>query len=50
MAGAIAKANDPLTKAKRQSYEGFTRFVFVGTIAVIILTGIVMMLVTSTSA
>jgi hypothetical protein len=35
MAGAIAKANDPLTKAKRQTYEGFTRFVLWGTVIVI---------------
>jgi hypothetical protein len=35
MAGAIAKANDPLTKAKRQTYEGFTQFVLWGTVIVI---------------
>jgi hypothetical protein len=35
MAGAIAKAKDPLTVAKRQSYEGFTQFVLWGTIFVI---------------
>ena len=46
MAGAIAKANDPLTKAKRQTYEGFTRFVLLGTVAVVVLTAIVMRLLT----
>ena len=35
MAGAIAKANDPLTKAKRQTYEGFTHFVLWGTVIVV---------------
>ena len=35
MAGAIAKANDPLTKAKRETYQGFTHFVMWGTIIVV---------------
>lgn len=35
MAGAIAKANDPFTKSKRQTYEGFTRFVLWGTVVVV---------------
>ena len=35
MAGAIANATDPLTRAKRESYEGFTRFVLWGTVIVI---------------
>jgi len=35
MAGAIAKATDPLTKAKRQTYQGFTSFVLWGSVIVI---------------
>jgi Bacterial aa3 type cytochrome c oxidase subunit IV len=46
MAGAIANANDPLTKAKKRTYEGFTRLVLWGSVCVASLTALVILIIT----
>jgi hypothetical protein len=48
MAGGTANSSDPFTKSKRQTYEGFTRLVFFGTIVVVIIAVVVVKLVTLT--
>lgn len=40
MAGAISKSTDPFTKSKRNTYEGFSRFTFWGTVIVISIVGL----------
>jgi len=35
MAGSAAGSSDSFTKSKRKTYEGFTRFVFIGTVVVV---------------
>jgi len=35
MAGGISNANDPFTRSKKETYDGFMRFAVVGTVIVI---------------
>lgn len=41
MAGGISNANDPFTRSKKATYDGFMRFATAGTVVVI---GIVILL------
>jgi len=46
MAGDTSKANDPFTRAKKETYDGFMRFATVGTVFVALIVVLVVRLLT----